>query len=215
MAGYRVLIVDDHPIVLSGLRLLMIDDPDFTVCGEAASPAEACLLAEREQPDVIVTDLAMGGEDGSMLVDDLLTIAPTARILIYSSHEETLWAPRVLRAGARGFVSKAEPLDSVGLALRTIVGGRVHLDPAILRRLPSDPTSGGASAPRTLSIRELQVLRLIAEGATLQTLAQTLNLSVKTVGTYRERLKIKLGLENVRMLERFAVDYVAGRTPLP
>jgi DNA-binding NarL/FixJ family response regulator len=215
MAVFRVLIIDDHPVVLSGLRLLLDGDPAFAICGEAASPSQACLITDDEQPDIIITDLAMAGEDGSHLVDDLLAILPTTRILVYSSHEESTWAPRVIRSGARGFISKAEPLDTVATALEAIIGGDIYVSPAAQRLLVNDFARSAASETKGLSTRELQVLRLIAEGASLQSLAQRLELSVKTVGTYRERLKTKLGLDSVRMLERFAVDYVAGRATLP
>lgn len=217
MPAFRVLIVDDHPVVLSGLRLLLDGDTAYRLAGEAMSPGQACIIAEREQPDIIVTDLAMGSGDGSGLVDDLLAIAPTARILVYSSHEEEVWAPRVIRAGARGFVSKAEPLDTIAAALRTIVGGDIHVSAAVQRLLVSNFAGGRSTAAdaHTLSARELQVLRLIAEGAPLKSLSGQLGLSVKTIGTYRERLKIKLGLDSVRMLERFAMDYVAGREGIP
>jgi DNA-binding NarL/FixJ family response regulator len=214
MAVFRVLIIDDHPVVLSGLRLLLDGDPAFAICGEAASPSQACLITDDEQPDIIITDLAMAGEDGSHLVDDLLAILPTTRILVYSSHEESTWAPRVIRSGARGFISKAEPLDTVATALEAIIGGDIYVSPAAQRLLVNDFARSAVSETKGLSTRELQVLRLIAEGASLQSLAQRLELSVKTVGTYRERLKTKLGLDSVRMLERFAVDYVAGRATL-
>jgi len=216
MTAFRVLIVDDHPVVLSGLELLLADDPLFAIIGHAVSPAQACIAVEREQPEIIVTDLAMGGDDGALLVDDLLAIGPNALILVYSSHDEAIWAPRTIRAGARGFVSKAEPLDTIAVALRTIIGGGIHLSAAGQRQPVSafaEDNKVDADA-RLLSSRELQVLRLIAEGAPLQAMGQQLGLSVKTVGTYRERLKIKLGLDTARMLERFAAEYVAGRDGL-
>lgn len=216
MPAYRVMIVDDHPVVLSGLRLLLANDPAFVVVSEATSPSEACTFAEQEQPDIVVTDLVMGGSDGSALVDDLLAISPTVQILVYSSHDEVVWGPRVIRTGARGFVSKAEPLDTVAAALHTIVAGDIHASPNVQRLLLRTVVGGrSTNEAATLSAREFQVLRLIAEGVPLKSLSTQLGLSVKTVGTYRERLKIKLGLDNVRMVERFAIDYVAGRETLP
>jgi two-component system response regulator NreC len=217
MPTRRVMIVDDHPVVLSGLKLLFESHPSYTVTNEARSSSEACILAEQDHPDVIVTDLVMGGSDGSALVEDLLAITPTVQILVYSSHEEAVWAPRVIRAGARGFVSKAEPLDTVAAALHTIAGGDIHVSPAVQRILVTDFADGRSRVPDThsLSARELQVLRLIADGVPLKSLSTQLGLSVKTIGTYRERLKIKLGLDSVRMVERFAIDYVAGRESLP
>ena len=209
MGMFTLLIVDDHPIVLSGLRLLLGAHATFDIRGEAHTAADARALAERIRPDAIVTDLAMGEVSGVMLVEDLAAAAPHARILVYSSHDETVWAPRAIRAGACGYVSKAEPLDAVALALDTVMAGGVHVSPAVQRHLVH--SYAGTTTDQGLSPREEQVLRLIAGGGTLQSLAQELQLSVKTVGTYRERLKIKLGLDSVRMLERYATDYVAGQ----
>lgn len=202
MAASRLLIIDDHPVVLTGLRLLFAADPRFEVAGEATSAAAARAEPGRLQPDLIVTDLVMGGADGIALIEDLAAIGPRAAILVYSSHDERLWGPRVLRAGARGFVAKAEPLDAVAEALAALVAGRRHVGSAA----PQPPATEAA-----LSARERQVLGLIGEGYSLQAMAATLGLSVKTVGTYRERLKAKFGLDNVRMLERIAQEQI-GRS---
>ena len=214
MTFYRLLIVDDHPIVLTGLRLLLAGSSEFRLVGEATTAAEARASAERLQPDLIITDLVMGGADGIALVEDLVAIAPAA-VLVYSSHDERQWAPRVLRVGARGFVSKAEPLDAVEAALFTLIQGEIHISAEVQRALVSDYAECGAGAAdiASLSGRELQVLTLMGKGLGLQALSATLGLSVKTVGTYRERLKVKLGLESVRMLERVAHDQ--GKPQLP
>jgi DNA-binding NarL/FixJ family response regulator len=203
---FRLLIIDDHPIVLSGLRLLFAGDARFELCGEAASAAEARAQAELCRPDLIVTDLVMGGADGVALINDLLAIVPTARILVYSSHDELMWARHILRAGARGYVAKSEPLDMVASALDRLIQGDIHVSAAVQRLLVND-FAIARDEPHdvaSLSARELQVLTLMGSGRSLQSLSQELQLSVKTIGTYRERLKIKLGFDNTRMLERFA-----------
>lgn len=213
MSLFRLLIVDDHPIVLAGLKLLLQGNDRFDVSGEANSARTARIEAERVQPDIIVTDLIMGDGDGIALIEDLRAILPAARIIVYSSRDETVWGPLVIYAGAHGYVAKSEPLETVAVALDRVVAGAIHLSEPVQQLLIGDlarrcdrRTDIGA-----LSGRELQVLRLIGSGATLQSLAKELGLSVKTVGTYRERLKVKLGLDSVRMLERYAADHLAGR----
>jgi DNA-binding NarL/FixJ family response regulator len=212
MAPFRLLVIDDHPVVLSGLRLLFAADPRFDCCGEATSAADGCTLAEQLQPDAIVTDLVLGGNDGVALLEDLRAIVPAARILVYSSHDELAWARHALRAGAHGYVSKAEPLDLVAVALDTIVAGEIHVSAGVQRLLVKD-YAGSRSEPydiASLSARELQVLTLLGNGGSLQSVGRELGLSVKTIGTYRERLKTKLGLDSARMLERFAAEHRTG-----
>lgn len=212
----RLLIVDDHPIVLTGLKLLLDGDGRFEVSGEAACAQTARAEAERLQPDVIVTDLVMGDGDGIALVEDLCAMLPAARIIVYSSRDEMTWAPHVIRAGAHGYVAKSEPLATVAVALDRVMAGAIHVSEPVQRALIGEIARrhDRRSDIGDLSARELQVLRLIGRGETLQSLAKGLGLSVKTVGTYRERLKIKLGLDSVRVLERYAADHVAGRLDL-
>jgi DNA-binding NarL/FixJ family response regulator len=210
---FRLLIVDDHPIVLTGLKLLLTGADRFAVVGEASSASRACAEAERLQPDVIITDMTMGDGDGIALIEDLRAMLPAVRILIYSSRDEAIWAPQAIRAGAHGYVPKYEPLDAVATALDRVMAGAIQVSEAVQQSLIADV--GQQRDRRTdiggLSGRELQVLKLIGSGETLQTLARQLGLSVKTVGTYRERLKTKLGLDSVRALDRYAAERVAWR----
>lgn len=213
MARYRVQIVDDHPIVLTGLRLLLADHDRFEIVVEAATPLAARLEAERLRPDIIIADLVMGEGGDIALIQDLQSIVPGVRIIVYSSRDEMVWAPRSLQAGARGYVEKSQSLGMVATALEAVAADGIFVSPRVLRRMedqaPSEEAEGGVLAE--LSARERQVLRLMGSGATLQHLARELGLSVKTVGTYRERLKVKLGLDSTRMLERYAADFSAGR----
>jgi two-component system response regulator NreC len=210
---FRLLIVDDHPIVLTGLKLLLSGEGRFAIVGEAASAPAAYVEAERLQPDVIITDLTMGDGDGIALIEDLRAILPGGRIVVYSSRDEAIWAPQAIRAGAHGYVLKSEPLDSVAVALDRVMAGAIHVGEAVQQSLIVDV---GRQRDRRagiggLSAREFQILRLIGQGATLQSLANDLRLSVKTVGTYRERLKVKLGLDSVRELEGYAADRAEWR----
>ena len=188
---FRVLIVDDHPIVLTGLNLLFAGDDRIDLIGEATSVGAARQLAERLKPDAVITDLVMGDGDGIALIEDLRVIVPTARIVVYSSRDELVWAPRAIEAGARGYLVKSEPLEAVAIALDRVMEGRVHVSKRVEQLLLGDLARRYQRADGgDLSAREAQVLRLIGEGATLQSLAMQLGLSVKTVGTYRERLKV-------------------------
>jgi two-component system response regulator NreC len=210
---FRVLIVDDHPIVLTGLQLLFAGNERFKVVSEACSAPGASSEAERLQPDAIITDLVMGDNDGIALIEDLRAALPTSRVVVYSSRDERVWGPRAVRAGAQGYVAKSEPLDVVARALERVMMGHIFLseqvqqlmiDDVAQRRLHRTDVDG-------LSPRELQVLDMIGDGGTLQSMASRMQLSVKTVGTYRERLKIKLGLDSVKLLERYAAEHLGAQ----
>jgi DNA-binding NarL/FixJ family response regulator len=211
----RILIVDDHPVVLFGLRVLFSDDPSRVVIGEAPDKARALRSTALARPDVIILDLMLGGRDGIELMRELLAIHSAARVVVYSSQDERVFAPRVLQAGGSGYVAKSEDLSIVAKAVDAVTEGRLffstRVSALLLRQAarvrPSD------NPYETLSNRELQVFRLIGEGRSSQEIADQLQLSIKTVGTYRERLKIKLHLENTRDLERTAFGYAGAQRP--
>jgi len=217
MPPLRLLLIDDHPIVISGLRMLFSGLPRYAIVAEVRTAAAARAEAELHQPDVIVSDLVLGGKDRIALIEDLATIAPGAAILVYSSSDESIWARHALGAGARGYLSKAEPLEAVAAAIDAIVAGNIHVGAAVQRLLSQNPAVGARDMPdiATLSSRELQILTLMGDGRSPRALGQELGLSVKTIGSYRERLKVKLGLDSTRMLERFAADYVTGAAGAP
>lgn len=216
---YSVLIVDDHPIVRMGLRLLLEDVPTFSVCGEADSVAHAKQLATELHPDFIVLDLVLGGRDGTELIETLLALHPGTRILVYSSQNESTYARRCLRAGAGGFVAKSAGLARVREALELIARGEIAVSEEVQRALVREFADSGrdpAHSPlEVLSARELQVLRLLGDGHDSRSIAAELHLSMKTVGTYRERLKLKLGLDSARELERYAISCDSPPTQKP
>lgn len=205
-----VLVIDDHPVVRAGLRLLFDGDARFAVCGEAGSVAEAQRLVGESKPEFVVLDLVLGGRDGAELIEDLLVLEPALKILVYSSQPEQPWARRALRAGARGYVAKTCGLDEVRRALATIAQGDIHVSAPVQRSLVNDYAAGraGRSPLELLSDRELQVFRLLGTGLGSAEVAAELKLSVRTVGTYRERLKNKLGAQTARDLERRAEEFV-------
>lgn len=211
----RVLIIDDHPVVLYGLRFLFERDERFVVCGEAAGSAAARVQMAALRPDYVILDLVLGGRDGLELLRDLLSLVPETRILVYSSQNEWTFARRVIRAGARGYVAKSEGLPVVAQALGIVASGGIFIAEAVRQRMTEtfnpEGEAGFASRLGQLSDRELQVLRMIGDGETSRAIAGTLGLSIKTVGTYCERIKIKLQLESLKDLEALARDHVQGR----
>lgn len=211
----RILIIDDHPVVLYGLRFLFEQDARFTICGEAADSTSARTQADALQPDFVILDLVLGGRDGIELLQDLTAIAPSARILVYSSQNEWRFARRTIQAGAKGYVAKSEGLAVVARALDVIAAGDTFIREAVRQRLvdafETDIVDPQAASIDQLSNRELQVLRMIGEGSSSREIAEALELSIKTVGTYCERIKVKLQLASFRDLEELARDHVLGR----
>ena len=205
---YRVVAVDDHPIILSGVELLLKYKPDFAWLGSAATPEAAAKLVARTRPDAVVLDLRLGGNDGVEMVRHLHVLSPASALLCYTMNEESLFGMQALRAGAVGFLSKQEPLDELLAALRVVcTGGRVlsrKLQRALFDGFPLSESTAAAGLER-LSERELQVLRLIGLAKSNHEIAAELALSVKTVSAHRESLKAKLKLATSPELTRHAV----------
>lgn len=205
----KVLLVDDHALVREGLRRLLQDYDDIEVIGEACDGQEALRLVRQNQPDVTVMDLSLPGLDGIEATKRVISEGLTTRVLILTMHANEAYAVRVLQAGARGFVGKGAPSQDVVGAIRKIAAGGCYLPPALMEALPKRYArkDGGDSPLQTLSDRELQVLKLLAEGRTSREIAQDLHLSAKTVDTYRARLLAKLELETTADLIRFALRH--------
>ncbi|TCT07738.1 response regulator transcription factor [Aquabacter spiritensis] len=204
-----VLIVDDHPVTRFGLAQILAIDGRFAVCAEAGTVADAKLKTSLLRPAFAVVDLMLGGRDGIDLVRDLHARSPQSRILAYSAQPELTYAPRAFQAGAAGYLMKDAGIEEVPNALAAMRGGACYASPAVQRAM-FQVVAGGRPVPGLgdLSDRELQVLRLLGIGKGTAAIAEDLCLSIKTVGTYRERLKVKLGLESARQLEQRAADYV-------
>ncbi len=207
----RVLIVDDHSIVRFGLRQVLEQESHFSVCGEAATPVEAKQLAGTCQPDLVLFDLTLGGRDGLGLLRELHELRPAMRILVYSAQPELVYAPRAFQAGAFGYLMKDAGIDKVPEALSALLRGERYASDAVRRAMFQNVT-GGRPLPSAeldaLSDRELQVLRLLGTGLGTAEISAALSLSIKTIGTYRERLKLKLGAGNASQLERRAAEFI-------
>lgn len=207
---YRILIVDDHPIVRRGLRELMAGEPDLEVCGEADDAPAALRQIEATRPDVAVIDLSLKTGHGIELIRDIKLRDERIRMLVSSMHDESLFAERALRAGAMGYLNKQESPDKIIDAIRQILRGDVYLSPRMTARL-LHRLVGGESLERcaveTLSDRELEVFQMIGQGLTTKQIAGKLHLSHKTIETHREKIKSKLNLKNSAELTRYATQW--------
>lgn len=208
---HRVFLIDDHPVVRSGLALLVGTMPGYELAGEAGSTAEARTALKAARADLVVFDLMLGGRDGLELLGELQQVCPAARFLVYTMQPERLYARRALRAGAQGYLMKSAGLPAVRDALAALARGERYVSPALAQMLIEESLGGARATMDDLSDRELQVLGLLAAGRELGEIATELSLSVKTVGTYRERLKSKLGVETARELTREAAVLLGSR----
>jgi DNA-binding NarL/FixJ family response regulator len=189
---------------------LIDEQPDLAMCGEAESPVEAMRLLAAAKPDVVIVDLTLKGGDGLELCKQIRDRFTTLPILVVSMHDESLYAERALKAGARGYVMKQEPQETVMTALRTVAGGEVYLSTkmsAKLLRNFSGGKSGSDLAPlERLTDRELEIFRLIGEGQSVRTIAEKLFLSTKTVEAHKEHIKQKLNLKSSNELLQYAIQ---------
>jgi two-component system response regulator NreC len=205
----RVLIADDHGVVRAGLRALLIAEPDLQVIGEAADGEEAVRLAVRRQPDVVVMDISMPGPDGIEATRALAEQAPGVRVLLLTVHEDPALLREALRAGAAGYVIKRAVESELINAIRAAAAGDLYVHPSMTRSLLEEkgpaPANGGALA--LLTPREIEVLRLIAEGHTNTQIADLLCLSPRTVETHRANVRSKLSLDSRAELVRFATRH--------
>jgi len=207
----RVFVVDDHPIVRAGLAQLINQESDLHVCGEAADAASAFEGIEALKPDVAVVDLSLHGPDGLELVKNLRARNVPVPVVILSMHDESLYAERALRAGARAYLMKQEAAERVLVALRRVLAGDIYVSDRMASRLLGQMSHThsflGDSPLRCLSDRELDVFRRIGRGHSTRQIADDLHLSVKTVESYRTHIKEKLGLTSAVELVRCAVEW--------
>ena len=210
----RVLVVDNHPIVREGIAQLLAQQRDLVMCGEATDAAGARRAVRELAPDVMVVDLSLGRESGIDLIEALREEAPGLPMLALSMHEESLYARRVLAAGARGYIMKQEGTTLLLQAIRTVLAGDVYVSPevnaSLLRSLSNTPEAPD-SPIAALTNRELQVYRLVGAGLGTREIAVELHLSTKTVESHRARIKEKLGLTTATELVVHAAQGLASR----
>lgn len=192
--------------------MLINQDPDFVVCGEADNGPLAVELIPKAAPDIAIIDITLKTTSGIELLKDLKALMPDLPVLVMSMHDESLYAERALRAGARGYVMKHEPSEVLLAAIRRVLGGELHLSDRVkdkmLSRLSNGRKDAGGFSMDTLSDREMEVFQLIGNGFGTREIAERLNLSVKTIDSYREHLKLKLRLESGADLLRHAIQWM-------
>ena len=211
----NVLIVDDHPLLRDGLAKVINQQPDLAVCGEAADARAGLAAAAKLRPDVVIADLTMDEGNGLDLIKDLHLRQPGLPVLVLSMHHENLYAERAVRAGARGYVMKREPVAAVLAALRKVLAGQMALSEEIVLRMldaPARARKAAASPAEVLSDRELEVFRLLGQGSGTRQIAEKLRLATSTVESYRAGIKQKLGLARATELVARAAQYVADES---
>ena len=209
---FRLLLVDDHPVVLDGYRLMINAQPDLEVCATAANVADALALVTRERPDLVLADLTMPGRGGLDLIKDLVVLHPGIRVLVCSMHDEMLYAERALHAGAKGYLTKDSPGTVMLAAIRRVLAGGIYVSDRLAERV-LDAFAGarprGSSSPlEKLSDREFEVFRLFGEGRTAKEIAAQLRLSPKTVSVHRDHIKEKMEFATSAEMIRQAVRWV-------
>lgn len=211
---FKILLIDDHPIVRQGLAELINRERDMTVCGQAATGNDALDLTEKTQPDLALVDISLDDVNGLVLIKALKARQRALRVLVLSMHDEALYAERALRAGAHGYIMKREAPTKVIAGIRRVLAGDIYLSEAIASRIMRKFADGADAADESpvarLSDRELEVYNHIGQGLKTSQIASKLNLSVKTIETYREHIKEKLGLNDATELVQSAIKWVHG-----
>lgn len=211
----RVYLVDDHPMVRERLAQIINHESDLIVCGEAGDGPEALREIAKGLPDLVVTDISLKNSHGLELVKDLRATHPELPVLVLSMHDESLYAERVLRAGAKGYITKQEATTKVLVAIRAILAGQVYVGEQTMARLLNRTTQGAAFAStpmESLADRELEVFQMIGRGLTTREISRELRIGTKTVETYRARIKEKLRLETGPELVREAIRWTGELT---
>ena len=209
-SNIRVLIADDHAILRAGLRMLIDSQPDMDVVGEAQNGEEAIRLSAEKKPDVLILDITMPGGGGLRAISEIRKGSSSTRVLLLTMHEEPAYLRTALASGASGYVLKKSVDANLLAAIRAVHKGRSYLDSelasALLHQALPDLASPGRVPDEVLSQRELQVLKLVAEGFSSREIADQIFVGVKTVETYRARFAEKLGLKSRADIVRYALE---------
>jgi DNA-binding NarL/FixJ family response regulator len=210
-ARKTVLVVDDHPLMRQGLALLINQQQDMQVCGEAEEAQAAMHAIAQLRPDIMILDISLSGPDGLELLKNIRASDPDLPVLILSMHDEAIYAERALRARANGYIMKQEATEKVLVAVRRILNGEIYLSERMSNKMLQQYIGGTPSMIQSriasLSDRELEVFRLIGEGRATREIAEELHLSVKTVETYQAHIKEKLVLRSGRALIQHAIQW--------
>lgn len=211
----KVLLVEDHPTMREGLIRVIEREADLTVCGGAETIQQALEMIESSKPDIVVVDVSLGDQSGIELIKDIKVRHPRLPVLVHSMHDESMYAERSLRAGAKGYVSKKEPPQKLLRAIREVIRGEIFLSEAMTRQIlhtvGANQSAGKTSTFRELSDREFEVFELIGRGLGTKEIAVALHLSEKTVQAHRDHIRQKLDLPDGRGLTRLATRWVESQ----
>jgi len=211
----RLYLVEDHPVTREGLARLINFERDLHVCGQAGSSAQALAEIARDKPQLVLVYISLAGASWIELIKDIVARHPGLLVLVLSTHDETLYAERALRAGAKGYIMKHESTDEVMKAIRKVLSGGVYLSERMQGQLVAmvaggGPTASGSNVER-LSDRELEVFTLFGQGQSTAQISASLHISESTVATHRTHIMEKLRLENSRELLQRAVEWVQSQ----
>ncbi len=209
----RILLVEDHPIVRQGLAQIINAQPDLAVVGEADTAAKALELIRAGTPDLVILDVSLPKTNGLELIKQIKFELPTLKMLIISMHDESLYAERALRAGARGYVMKKEPSQKMLLAINHVLKGEIYVSDKMKQKMlmhlvSRQPQVDDSTPLDHLSDRELEVFQLLGNGFATRQIAEQLNLSIKTIESYRENLKLKLNVKSGAELIQHAIQWM-------
>jgi DNA-binding NarL/FixJ family response regulator len=211
----RIFIVDDHPIVRKGLAQLINQEEDLVICGEADNAEAALEALKKVKPDLAIVDISLRGIDGFELTKLIRARFDNIPVLVVSMHDESLFAERALRVGARGYIMKQEAIEKMMEAIRKVLRGELYVSERvsanIVKRFVDGKAEGVSSPEELLSDREMEVFQLIGQGFGTRQIAEQLHVSVKTVETYRANIKEKLNLKNATELMKHAVHWTESR----
>jgi DNA-binding NarL/FixJ family response regulator len=207
----QVYLVDDHPPIRDAVEGILEDTLDIDLCGHASTAQDARQQVEALSPDVVIVDISLGDEHGLHLVRSLADQQPAVEILVYSMYDESIYAERALRMGASGYLMKTEPPERLVDAIRCVERNDVYLSSEMRNRVLGDVGGDGSSGPHfaidELTEREREVFRLVGQGHSVEDIQERLDLTRKTIETYRRRAKEKLGLESIPALVQYAVQW--------
>lgn len=211
---FKIFVVDDHPLILEGLVRLLNLQPDLKFCGQASTAHQALKAIPALKPDLVILDITLAGSDGMGLIKDMKLRSLKSFILVLSMHDESLYAERVLKAGAKGYIMKHKAPKELLKAIHRVLDGEIYLsekmEAKMLHKI-ADSGAGEKTVPEgSLSDRELQTYHLIGQGRGTREIAAELNISPKTVESYRAHIKVKMNLRNAHELTQHAVHWVEG-----
>ncbi len=212
----RILIVDDHPLIVKGLKQMINEEKDLTVCGEASDVNSAMKKVSDLAPHAVIVDISLKSSSGIDLIKAIKARYPEIPSLVYSMHDESVFAERVLKAGAKGFVMKDQPADVLLNAIRKILAGNMYFNDSIITKLLDRYSSAGSGdlqlAVNSLTDRELEIFQLIGQELKSSMIASKLNISIKTVEAHREHIRRKLNIQDPADLNKFTKEWLQSRS---